>query len=305
MTGAMHPGQLDLSQEVAAQLVSRVLPGTDPASIRLLPTSATTSTVVRIGEGLAARFPLQPADPDAARRDLATEHEAMAEFAAVCPLPCPEPVALAEPSAEFPMPWSVQTWIPGEVADPQVIAGSEAAADDLAALLLALRAVPTRGRRFAGPGRGGDLRAHEDWVRECLERSRGLLPTGALAARWERWRTLERRDGDVMSHRDLIPANLLTADGRLVGVLDTGGYGPADPALDLVGAWHLLDATRRERLRQRLGCSDLEWERGAAWAFVQAIGLVWYYVDSNPTMAELGRSTCQRLLEDPSAGAGA
>ena len=59
------------------------------------------------------------------------------------------------------------------------------------------------------------------------------------------------------------------------------------------------------RLRHRLGSSDLEWERGAAWAFVQAIGLVWYYVDSNPVVAELGRSTCQRLLEDPSAAAGA
>ena len=302
MTAPMHPGQLVLSQEHAAQLVARLLPGTDPATVRLLPTSATTSTVVRIGEDLAARFPLEPTDPHAARTALATEHAAMAEFAAVCPLPAPEPVALGEPSAEFPMPWSVQTWVPGEVADPVVLEDSDAAADDLAALLLALRATPTRGRTFQGSGRGGDLAVHVDWVRECLERSRDLLPTGALTSRWERWRRLPRRDPDVMSHRDLIPANLLTAGGRLVGVLDAGGYGPADPALDLVGAWHLLDAERRERLREHLGSSDLVWERGAAWAFVQAIGLVWYYVDSNPTMAELGRSTLRRLLEDPAAG---
>ena len=56
------------------------------------------------------------------------------------------------------------------------------------------------------------------------------------------------------------------------------------------------------RLRHRLGSSDLEWERGAAWAFVQAIGLVWYYVDTNPTMAELGRSTLWRLMDDPGIG---
>lgn len=302
MTAPMHPDQLVLSQELAAQLIARLLPGTDPATVRLLATSATTSTVVRIGEDLVARFPLEPADPDAARTALTAEHEAMAELAAVCPLPAPEPVALGEPSAEFPMPWSVQTWVPGEVADPVVLAGSDAAADDLAALLLALRAAPARGRRFRGPGRGGELTAHEDWVRECLERSCDLLPVDQLAARWERWRTLPRRDGDAMSHRDLLPANLVTAGGRLVGVLDTGGYGPADPALDLVGAWHLLDAERRERLRQSLGCSDLEWERGAAWAFVQAIGLVWYYEHTNATMAELGRSTLRRLLEDPDLG---
>ncbi|MEE1650425.1 phosphotransferase [Brachybacterium sp. J144] len=302
MTEPMHHGQLELSPELAAQLVTQLLPGTDPATIRLLPSSATTNTVVRIGEDLAARFPLQPTDPDAARSALAAELEAMGEFAAVSPLPAPDPVALAEPSAAFPMPWSVQTWIPGEVADPLTIAGSDAAADDLAALLLALRAVPTRGRRFRGPGRGGELTAHEDWVRECLERSRDLLPVGPLADRWERWRTLPRLSLDVMSHRDLIPANLLTAEGRVVGVLDAGGYGPADRALDLVGAWHLLDAARREQLRKRLGCSDLEWERGAAWAFVQAIGLVWYYERTNWTMAELGRSTLARLLEDPAVG---
>ena len=302
VSGPMHPDQLVLSQELAAQLITDLLPGTDPATVRLVPTSATTSTVVRIGEDLAARFLLEPSDPDAARAALTAEHEAMAEFAAVCPLPAPEPVALGEPSAEFPMPWSVQTWVPGGAAGPVILEGSDAAADDLAALLLALRAAPTRDRRFQGPGRGGDLTVHEDWVRECLERSRDLLPVDILAARWERWRRLPRRDPDVMSHRDLIPANLLTAEGRLAGVLDTGGYGPADPALDLVGAWHLLDAERRARLRERLGSSDLEWERGAAWAFVQAIGLVWYYVDTNPTMAELGRSTLRRLMDDPGIG---
>src|SRR5699024_6540720 len=252
----MHSGQLALSEQVAARLITGLLPDTDPSTIRLVPSAATTSTVVRIGEDLAARFPLEPTDPDAAREALTAEHAAMAEFAALCPLPAPEPVALGEPTAALPMPWSVPTWIPCEVADPSLLASSDSAADDLAALRLALRAGPTRGRRFEGHGRGGDLSAHEDWVRECLRRSRDLLPVDALAARWERWRELERHAPDVMSHCDLIPANLLSTGGRLVGVLDSGGFSPADPALDLVAAWHLLDTARRRRLRECLGCSD-------------------------------------------------
>ena len=100
-----------------------------------------------------------------------------------------------------------------------------------------------------------------------------------------------------MSHRDLIPPNVLMEDGRLVGILDGGGFGPADPALDLVAAWHLLDADRRLIVRESLGSDEVEWQRGRGWAFAQAMGLVWYYRHSNPGMSRLGQSTLARLME--------
>lgn len=79
-------------------------------------------------------------------------------------------------------------------------------------------------------------------------------------------------------------------------MLDVGGLGPADPALDLVAAWHLLEPGPRQALRDDLGPSELVWERGRAWAFVQAMGAVWYYVDSNPPMSRMGRRTLDRVL---------
>jgi len=101
-----------------------------------------------------------------------------------------------------------------------------------------------------------------------------------------------------MTHADLIPGNVLVANGRLAGILDVGGFGPADPALDLIAGWHLLADGPRAVLRQRLGSDDLEWARGKAWAFEQSIGLVWYYAESNPPMSQLGRHTLQRILDD-------
>jgi aminoglycoside phosphotransferase (APT) family kinase protein len=86
---------------------------------------------------------------------------------------------------------------------------------------------------------------------------------------------------------------------RLAGVIDAGGFGPADPALDLVAAWHLLDRDRRQLVRLHPGAGEIEWRRGAAWAFQQAMGLVWYYARSNPEMSALGRSMLCRLLGDP------
>ena len=38
------------------------------------------------------------------------------------------------------------------------------------------------------------------------------------------------------------------------------------PALDLVGAWHLLDPGPRRVFRDDLECDDLEGARGKAWA---------------------------------------
>ena len=101
-----------------------------------------------------------------------------------------------------------------------------------------------------------------------------------------------------MNHGDLIPGNVLVSGGRLAGILDAGGLGPADPALDLVAAWHLLEAGPRQVLREDLSCDDLEWERGRAWAFEQAMGLVWYYTASNPVMSRLGRRTLDRIQAD-------
>ena len=130
----------------------------------------------------------------------------------------------------------------------------------------------------------------------CLRRSEQLLDVPRLRRMWEVLRVLPRgAGGDVMSHRDLIPGNVLVSGGRLAGVLDVGQLEPADPALDPIAAWHLLEDGPRQVLRADLGCDDLEWERGKAWAFQQALGLVWYYAETNPAMSQMGRRTLERI----------
>ncbi|MFC0672957.1 phosphotransferase [Brachybacterium hainanense] len=297
----MHQDQLSLRPEVARRLIGRALlvaglPG--DRDIRLLSGAGTTSYVLRVGEDLLARFPMQGRDPAQVRAAIAAEHTAMTEFARVSPFPSARPVTIGEGDGGYPLPFSVQTWVPGEVATPTSVAGSAGFADDLARLIGALREAGTLGRSFGGTGRGGDLTGQDAWMTQCFERSEGMLAMSELRTLWSSLRALPREDPDVMSHADLIPANLLVADGRLVGVLDTGGFAAADPALDLVCAWHLLEAPARAMLREHLDCPELEWRRGAAWAFAQAMGLVWYYEVTNPPMAELGRSTLARLLAE-------
>ena len=101
---------------------------------------------------------------------------------------------------------------------------------------------------------------------------------------------------DAMSHGDLIPGNVLVTEDRLTGLLDCGGFGPADPALDLIAGWHLLDDGPRAAFREDLAPNELEWERSKAWAFEQSMGAVWYYAQTNPPMARMGRRTLNRIL---------
>ncbi|MET7543878.1 aminoglycoside phosphotransferase family protein [Streptomyces sp. NPDC005507] len=293
----MHDDQVDVTTETVATLIQEQLPQWSGKEIRLLQSTGTVNAVFRIGNDLSARFPLRLADAAETLAVLKQEARASAELAQVSRFPAPEPVALGEPGAGYPMPWSVQTWLPGTVswdADPS---GSDAFAQDLAAFIAALREAETRGRHFSGEGRGGVLTHHDGWMEKCFEESEELLDVRRLRHMWSHLRELPRAGADVMSHGDLIPGNVLVTGDRLSGVLDTGGFGPADPALDLVSAWHLLQRGPREVLRRTLGCDDLEWERGRAWAFQQAMGVVWYYVESNPAMSRMGRRTLDRILE--------
>ncbi|WP_250562042.1 aminoglycoside phosphotransferase family protein [Sphaerisporangium fuscum] len=294
----MHDGQLTVSAETVRLLVDEQFPQWRGLPVTGVAGAGTVNAIFRLGDHLTARFPLESGDVDVKRRWLESEAEAARELLGHTRFPTPEPVALGEPGAGYPLPWSVQTWLAGVVATDDDPGESVAFAHDLAVLIGDLRAIDTRGRSFAGNGRGGDLHAHDAWMETCFKHSEELLDVPRLRRMWEDLRVLPREAADVMTHSDLIPGNVLVSGGRLAGILDVGGFGPADPALDLVGAWHLLEAGPRRVLRDDLGCDDLEWERGKAWAFVQAMGLVWYYVESNPTMSRIGRRTLERISAD-------
>ncbi|MFJ3959279.1 aminoglycoside phosphotransferase family protein [Arthrobacter sp. NPDC090010] len=296
----MHEDQIPLSDTHAAELIISQFPHYRGERISRLKAAGTVNTIYRVGERTTARFPLRNDDPQRLYGVLRSEALAMEEFRTASPFPGPEPLGIGRPSEEYPLPWSLQGWLSGQNPTPSSHEDSPAFAADLAELVAGLRAHPVRGRTFAGGGRGGSLRTHEEWMQECLRRSEGLLDVPRLGRLWARFRELPEGRQAVMSHRDLIPGNLLVDGRRLAAVLDTGDFGPADPALDLVAAWHLLDGQRRPLFRELLDVDEAEWRRGAAWAFEQAMGLVWYYRESNPPMSELGTSTLDRILADGS-----
>ena len=160
------------------------------------------------------------------RRWLTEEADAARELHGRTPFATPDPVAIGEPGAGYPMPWAVQTWLPGTPAFDDDPADSAGFAADLAASIAGVRSLDTRGRRFDRPStgsgrrrRGGDLRRHDAWVQECFRRSVHLVDVPPLRQVWAELRDLPRTGPDRMTHGDLTPGNVLVEGGRLTGVI--------------------------------------------------------------------------------------
>ena len=99
-------------------------------------------------------------------------------------------------------------------------------------------------------------------------------------------------------HGDLLPPNLLVADGRLRAVLDFGSVGVGDPATDLLAAWAVFGPRGRDAYRAALAPDDGAWERARGIALHQAALIIPYYRDTNPAFAALATRTVEEILAD-------
>ncbi len=188
----MHADQLTVPLGTVRELVREQFPRWRSLGIRAVDSQGTVNAIFRIGSHLAARFALEAGDAGAVRRHLESETDAARELAGRTRFPTPEPVALGEPGAGYPLPWLVQTWLPGITATDEDPGGSVAFGHDLAEFIGGVRAIGTDGRTFSGSGRGGDLRSHDAWMQTCLTRSGQLLDVPLLRRMWDALRELPR-----------------------------------------------------------------------------------------------------------------
>lgn len=201
----------------------------------------------RLGDDLAVRLPWATQSADAL---LLKEHTWLPVLAPRLPLPVPVPQRLGEPSALFPRPWIVTTWVPGEPADRAPVTRAADAADALAAFLTALHR-PAPDEAPIGRGRGGPLADYsEGFAKQLAEATeRGLIPDpDAVRAVWDDAVAAPDWAGPALwLHADLHPANVLTAGGTICGVIDFGDLCAGDPACDLAAAWILLPDDTADR----------------------------------------------------------
>jgi aminoglycoside phosphotransferase (APT) family kinase protein len=211
-----------------------------------------------------------------------------------------EHVAKGSPTSEYPFSWAIFRWIDGRIYAPERIADERQAADDLAQFVAELHSrslAPIDGETpYAGRA---PLAEQDTVVRNWIAQSGDLIDRPAVTAAWEDALKAPAWDGtQAWIHGDLVPPNLLVKNGRLNAVIDFGSAGLGDPANDLNPAWSAFSQVGRKVFRDRVGADDGAWRRGRGFAISQALGLVPYYLVTNPAYSALGQRMLQQVLAD-------
>jgi aminoglycoside phosphotransferase (APT) family kinase protein len=102
----------------------------------------------------------------------------------------------------------------------------------------------------------------------------------------------------VWIHSDLLRPNLLVDGGRLCAVIDFGGVGVGDPAIDVIAAWSVFNHAGRGVFRDALDVDEGTWTRARGFALHQAAMIIPYYAETNPEFVALAKRTVEEVLAD-------
>jgi aminoglycoside phosphotransferase (APT) family kinase protein len=293
----MHADERDIDEALVRRLIAAQFPHWSPLPIELVVSSGTDNAMFRLGDELAVRLPRR----QGATEQIEKEHRWLPRLAPL-PLEIPAPIALGQPSDDYPWRWSVYEWLIGESAITAAIDDERAAAIAIAGFITALQRIDPTGGPEPGShnfGRGVPLAKRDRYVRAALASLERELDAALVAAAWER--ALDAAvwtNAPLWTHGDLAPGNLLVRNGCITGVIDFGGLAVGDPACDLMVAWNFLTGDARAAFKTTLNPDEATWARGRGWALSMSVIALPYYLKTNPVIVENSRRTIAAVLSD-------
>jgi aminoglycoside phosphotransferase (APT) family kinase protein len=273
----VHDDELDVDEALVRALLAEQFP--QWAELPLVRAGdGTVNVIYRLGEELSVRLPRR----DVPETEEDKEFRWLPFFAPQLSVEIPTPIARGRPGGGYPWFWSIHSWIDGELP------AGDVRAEEAAGFIRELQGVDPSGGPEASGGRSNELAWRDRWVQDALTRvdapgAHQLWDEAMHAPGWPGPR--------VWVHIDLDRRNVLVRDGCLAAVLDWGGAGIGDPAVDVSAAWKLVAAGERLRFRELLEADDATWLRARGWALSTALIALGYYTpESNlPIHAEATR----------------
>lgn len=259
---------------IDAALVHRLLAAQQPqwADLPIEPVAVDgwDNRTYRLGDDLTVRLPTA----DGYAPAVVKEDRWLRVLAPHLPVAVPEPVALGEPTTEFPRPWSVRRWLPGATVRDAGVRDPVRFATELAAFLRALWSVDASDGPAAGAHsfyRGCPQDHYDDEARSATLELADRVDASRVTAVWQQALDAAYDGPGVWFHGDVADGNLLVREGRLSAVIDFGTSGVGDPACDLVIAWTFFSGAGRSAFRDAVDQDDPTWARARGWALWKAL----------------------------------
>jgi aminoglycoside phosphotransferase (APT) family kinase protein len=292
----LHDDEVTIDTDLVRRLIAEQFPHLSDLPLREFTSTGTVNVIYLLGDELCVRLPRVQRWASGLER----ECRWLPLLAPSLTLQVPDPLVKALPTCYYPFSWAIFRWIDGQTYAPDRVADERQVAADLAQFVAELRSNDLPPIDDQTPYAGRPPLADQDAdVRSWIAQSGDLIDGPAVTAAWEDALTSPAWDGThTWIHSDLVPPNLLVKDGRLCAVIDFGATGLGDPATDLNPAWSVFSHAGRRTFRNLVGADDDTWRRGRGIAISQAVGLVPYYVVTNPALSALGRRMLREILAD-------
>jgi aminoglycoside phosphotransferase (APT) family kinase protein len=270
----MHDDEVEVDDALVRGLLAAQMPTLAELPLVVVEPWGTDNAIWRLGKDLVVRLP---------RIHWATgqvEHEAtwLPRLAPHLPVPIPEPVAIGEPSDDYPYRWAVHRWIPGEGAALDRIDDPVAFALALADVVRLLQGVATVEAPMA-TNRARPLADYDAATRWCIDAASHLIDAAAATEVWEEALAAAPHRGPSVWVQGDLEGNCLIQDGRLCGIVDWGSACAGDPAVDVQVVWSpLFTDDSRHAFVQALDVDNATLARSRGAAINQACAALPYYL---------------------------
>lgn len=278
----MHDDEVPIDEDLVHCLLADQLPVLADLPVRIVEPWGTDNAIWRIGEDLVVRLPRIGWAAGQADK----EARWLPDLAPHLTVAIPDPVAVGEPTDEYPFRWAVHRWLPGELAGPERIADGLAFAADMARTVLELRSIPIDGAPPAH-NRARPVQDYDEPTRRAIDSARHLIDADAALTIWEEALAAPPHLGPpVWMHGDL-EGNCLVTGGRLSGLVDWGSACAGDPAVDVQVVWSpLFDEQAGARFLELVEADDATIARARGAAINQACAALPYYLATYPLIVE-------------------
>lgn len=278
----MHADEVAVDETLVRRLLVTQMPALAGLALVVVEPWGTDNAIWRLGNDLVVRLPrIHWAAGQA-------EFEAtwLPQLARHLPVTIPEPVAIGEPSDDYPYRWAVHRWIPGDGAALDRIEDPVAFALALAEVVRSLQTVSTIGAP-AATNRARPIADYDDATRSCIDGASRLIDAAAATEVWEEALAAAPHQGPPVWVQGDLEGNCLVQDGRLCGIVDWGSACAGDPAVDVQVVWSpLFTAASRRAFLDALEVDDATLARSRGAAINQACAALPYYLHTYPRIVE-------------------